>query len=273
MIECVGVVSIPIAQIRPNRAQPRSDFDTNAIIRLADSIRRYGIIQPLTVRECEEEGRGARYELIAGERRLRAAKMLELETVPCSIVEVDDRQSAEMAVIENILRENLNMFEQALAFERLIRVFSLTQEEVAKRLSISQSAVANKLRLLRFSDEERSCILAHALTERHARALLRVQDPLERANLIAQIAASGLNVSATEALIDQYLQMLSKNQQEEPDKPLNHNVRIGIRDIKIFYNSINRAVETMRAAGVGVVTERIERENEVHIAITIPKQA
>ena len=168
------VLQVRIDDIRPNRAQPRIDFDTNSIIRLADSIRRYGILQPLSVRRLSEEG--YLYELIAGERRLRAARSLGYCTVPCVIVEADEKMSAELAIIENLLREDLNMFEQAYGFRQLIDNYSMTQEEIARKISLSQSAVANKLRLLRLSYDEQRRIIEAELTERHARALLRLSD-------------------------------------------------------------------------------------------------
>ena len=137
----VNVLQVRIDEIRPNRAQPRVDFDINAMIRLADSIRRYGILQPLSVRRSSEEG--YQYELIAGERRLRAARSLGYFCVPCIVVEADEKMSAELAIIENLLREDLNMFEQAYGFRQLIDNYSMTQEEIARKVSLSQSAVAN----------------------------------------------------------------------------------------------------------------------------------
>ena len=166
--------------IRPNRSQPRAEFDHNAIVRLADSIRRYGILQPLTVRPADSDDDLYDYELIAGERRLRAAKMLGYFTVPCIIVRADEQMSAELAIIENLLREDLNMFEQAYGFRTLIENHGLTQEEVARRMSMSQSAVANKLRLLRLTYEEQKMILETGLTERHARALLRLDSEADQ---------------------------------------------------------------------------------------------
>ena len=151
------VLQIKVDDIRPNRAQPRADFDNNSIIRLADSIRRYGIIQPLTVRKSDSEDIYA-YELIAGERRLRAARMLGYFTVPCIVVEADEKMSAEMAIIENLLRKDLNMFEQAYGFKKLIENHGLTQDEVARRMSMSQSAVANKIRLLKLSEDRKSVV-------------------------------------------------------------------------------------------------------------------
>ena len=211
---------IPIEDIIPNRNQPRTAFHTGAIARLSESIQRYGVLQPLTVRKvllpvAEDEPTRPRtviYELVAGERRLRAAKLAGLESVPCLIINTDDATSAELAIIENLLRENLNMFEQAEAFARLIREFHLTQEEAARRVSMSQSAVANKLRILRLSREERERILAAGLTERHARALLKLSDAALRADVLECIIERKMNVSATEAYIDRTLTEMARFQ-------------------------------------------------------------
>ena len=230
-----AIVSICIDDIIPNRSQPRSCFNHNAIVRLADSIRRYGILQPLTVRKVLLPAEATKntsfgqkttviYELVAGERRLRAAKLAELTHVPCVIINTDDATSAELAIIENLLRENLNMFEQAEAFARLIREFHLTQDEAARRVSMSQSAVANKLRILRLSPEERANILEAGLTERHARALLKLTDPALRADVLQHIIHRKMNVSTTEAYIDNILTELAryeaKKQQNAPKSPV-----------------------------------------------------
>ncbi len=191
------IIYIPTDKINPNRSQPRSDFDQDSIVRLADSIRRYGLIQPLTVRL-----NGDRYELIAGERRLRACKLLGYLQVPCVIRSANERVSAEIALIENLMRDNLNMFEQARAFRQLITEFGLTQEQVAKSLSMSQSAVANKLRLLRLTEEEMAFILDNLLTERHARAILRIKDKSERRKALEHISQHKLNVSLSEQYIE-----------------------------------------------------------------------
>ncbi len=212
--------NIRVDDIIPNRNQPRSAFNQNAIVRLSDSIKRYGILQPLTVRKVFLPGTVASsntsptepvlYELVAGERRLRAAKLAELTTVPCIIINTDDATSAELAIIENLLRENLNMFEQAEAFQRLIKEFHLTQDEAARRVSMSQSAVANKLRILRLLPEEREKILTAGLTERHARALLKLTDPALRGDVLQQILDRKMNVSATETYIDNILTEMAR---------------------------------------------------------------
>ena len=205
------IVQIKTDEIRPNRSQPRAEFEQNAIIRLADSIRRYGILQPLSVRLSDPED-VYRYELIAGERRLRAAKMLGYLTVPCVIMDVSEQTSAELAIIENLLREDLNMFEQAYGFKKLIENHHLTQEEVARRMSLSQSAVANKLRLLRLSYEEQRLILEMGLTERHARATLRIENTKKRLEAIRHISEQRLNVQDSEVYVESLLKMHSAKQ-------------------------------------------------------------
>ncbi len=220
-----AVLELPVEAIIPNRNQPRSTFNHNAIQRLADSIRRYGILQPLTVRKVllpatatHPERGEAVYELVAGERRLRASKLAELTTVPCIVINTDDATSAELAIVENLLRENLNMFEQAEAFERLIREFHLTQDEAARRVSMSQSAVANKLRILRLLPEVRQKILQSGLTERHARALLKVTEPSLRGEVLERIIEKKMNVSATETYIDKLLTDIARFRTAEETK-------------------------------------------------------
>lgn len=196
------VYSIETSKIKPNASQPRTEFNISGITKLADSIRRYGLLQPLSVRKIDQARRfGEEYELVAGERRLRACKMLGMKTVPCIIIDAEPKKSAELALVENIMREDLNMFEEAKAFSALSTQYFLTQEEIAAKLSLSQSAVANKLRLLRLTQSEQELILSSGLTERHARALLRIQSPDTRKSALEYIICNKLNVSESEAYI------------------------------------------------------------------------
>jgi len=254
-IECDFIV--------PNPAQPRREFDGEAIARLADSIGQYGILQPLTVRRSPSEV--GKFELVAGERRLRAAKSIGLERVPCLILDVDGLRSAELSIIENIQRENLNMFEQAAAIAELIFIYKYTQEQIARRLSTSQSYVANKLRLLRFDASERDAILRAGLTERHARALLRLGQDV-RSQAIVHVAAKGLNVSQTEAYVEKQLCAALCAPEAERGKR-----KLILKDIRIFYNTIDRAVETMVGAGIHVVKQRRELTDAVELLLRIPK--
>ena len=264
------IVWIATDKIRPNRAQPRVNFESNAALRLADSVRRYGILQPLTVRVIENAQDGRCFELIAGERRFRAAVMLQMQSVPCVIMEADERKAAELALVENLLRQDLNFFEMAKAIRRLIDSFELTQEEVAKRLSLTQSAVANKLRLLRFGEEEQQFILASGLTERHARALLKITDGDLRKKATEHVIKWRMNVANTEQYIERVLN--EEKQKAEIEKSLSKpKMKPVIKDIRLFFNSVDHAVETIKSAGIGISSSREEREDEYVIEIRVAK--
>ena len=257
---------LPVKDISPNPSQPRRFFEAEAIASLADSIRQYGIIQPLTVRHLIH---GDKYELIAGERRLRAASLLGMESVPCVILETDETESAALAIIENLQRENLNMFEQAAAISSLIRMYDLTQEDIARKLSVSQSFVANKLRLLRYLPEERTLILSSALTERHARALLRLSGE-DRQSALRHVIENHLNVAETEAYVDGVLNPPQEKPSREVEIPKIRQKWV-VRDVRLFVNSIHHAVDVMRQAGIDAVTSRTDTEEEMAILIRIPK--
>ena len=262
------VLQIKIDEIRPNRAQPRAEFDNNSIIRLADSIRRYGILQPLTVRKIEDE-ENYKYELIAGERRFRAARLLSYFTVPCIIIEADERLSAEMAIIENLLREDLNMFEQAYGFRQLIDNYGLTQEEVARKMSLSQSAIANKLRLLKLSYEEQRLIIETGLTERHARALLKVDDQKQRLEIIKYVSSLNLNVVNTEQYIENLLNKLSEDNAEESESQ--KQVQNNEKTMKDMINSFQRRIDSLKRSGKNASISVIDSGNEINVHITINK--
>lgn len=251
--------SIEVQKIVPNPNQPRKVFNEESIIKLADSISQYGIIQPLTVRKT-----GDSYELVAGERRLRAAKELGLNSVPCIVIDIPESKSAEISIIENLIREDLNIFEQAEAIESLIDTYGLTQEQIATRLSNSQSFVANKLRLLRYNNDERELILKNGLTERHARALLRVLDLDLRAKLLQQIINEGLNVSASEELIDAHI---NKREGDISTK------RTGYKSVSSFFTAINRAIDNIKSTGVNIKSRRVEGDDFTELTIFIPKNA
>lgn len=246
--------------ISPNPSQPRKYFTDEAIYRLADSIKNHGLIQPLTVRKTENG-----YELIAGERRLRALKILGYSEVPCVVSNVNNEESAHLAIIENIQRENLNMFEQANAILNLIKVHCLTQEKIAAELSCSQSYVANKLRLLKISDEEKSIIIENSLTERHARCLLRIKDEDKRKTALRTVIRKNYNVAATEEYIDK---LLAADKTEKSDKG---KTKVIVKDMKLFINTIDKAIETMRMTGFDVETTKRETAENTEIIIAIPK--
>lgn len=216
VFEKCSVLNIPCDNIRPNRARARADFDEDKMLRLAASIRRYGIIQPLTVRKTDLDDL-YEYELIAGERRLRAAKLLGLYCVPCIVIAVDDKQIAELAIAENIVRADLNMFEIAYALRELIDEHGLSLEDVAKELSVSQAFVSAKLRLLKLGYEEQRAIIELSLTEDHARALLRLTSSGERMKVIRKISEEFMTARETEEYIDR---LIEKDKTETFDEVL-----------------------------------------------------
>ena len=262
------VKMISVENIVPNPAQPRRFFTDEAILRLADSIRVHGIIQPLCVRKSDSAV--GIYELVAGERRLRAAKRIGMREVPCVTVFADSEESAHMAIVENIQRENLNMFEQAEAMSSLMKIHCLTQEKIAEKLSCSQSYVANKLRLLRLPSEERDEILSAGLSERHARALLRIKNDEDRRSVLKTVVRREMNVAQTEEYIDRLIEAEKK---EKAREKLEKRTRLIIKDVKILYNTIDKAIETVRLSGIDVQTLRRENSKDTEIVIRIPKHA
>ena len=252
------MLELPPQSIRPNPRQPRTVFEEEGIRALADSIRRCGLIQPLTVRRGAEG-----WELIAGERRLRAAKLAGLQTVPCIVSTADEDGSALLALVENLQRRDLHYFEEAAAIADYIRAAGITQEEAAARLSRSPSALANKLRLLRLGEQCRQILVEHHLTERHARALLRLEDEDERLKAAKHIAKHHLNVAQTERYIERRLAAL----QSTPA----HRRTFILKDVRLFLNSLDRGLRLVREAGIDAQAEREETEEEILVTIHIPK--
>ena len=251
------IFDISIADISTNPSQPRRYFSAEQLTSLAKSISQDGIIQPLSVRRID-----GGFELISGERRLRAAKMAGMLTVPCILINADQKRSAVMSLIENIQRAQLNFFEEALALDKQIKTFGLTQEEVAVRLGYAQSTVANKLRLLRLSDEEQSIITEHGLSERHARALLRIQDIPLRKNILLKAVSGGWTVTQLEGCI-------KKLEEQELHRKSIRKSAVLLRDVKMFFNTVNKAVDVMRLAGVDADTKRIDHEDYIEYIIKI----
>lgn len=253
------VLQIHVDRIFPNPHQPRTVFQPQELARLADSIRQNGILQPLTVRPNGEGG----YQLVAGERRLRAARLAGLSVVPCIVMELNDRNLAILALVENIQRENLTFFEEAAALEKLITYYGMTQEEAAAKLGRAQSTVANKLRLLRLTEKERTLILDNHLTERHARALLKLASPEERLIVLEKVIHLGLNVEKTEQLIETRI-----GQAREKESFCRRSVLF--RDIRLFANTISKAVETMQAAGIRADSQKMQFDDYIEYRIRIP---
>ena len=251
---------IPINAVRPNPQQPRRSFDETALRELADSISAYGILQPLTVRD-----RGGVYELVAGERRLRAARIAGLREVPCLIAEVGEEDAALLALIENLQRRDLDYMEEAAAIARLIRRYGLSQQQAAEKLGKSQPTIANKLRLLRLSAPVLDCLRQYGLTERHARTLLRLTDPEQQLAAARHIGKRGLNVAQTEQYIDR---LIAENRTEPPRRRPTY----VIKDVRLFLNSVERGVRLMQSAGVGAEVGRRDTEEEILLTIHIPKR-
>lgn len=256
------ILFLPAEEIVPNPAQPRQEFEPEALRELSDSISRYGVLQPLTVRL-----RGRQYELVAGERRLRAARMAGLEQVPCILLEVDGDEAALIALVENLHRRDLDFIEEAEGLSRLIQIHGMSQEEAARRVGKSQSAVANKLRLLRLSPEILAVIRKTGLTERHARALLRLPGEQDRRAVLTQVLRRGLSVSKTESYVTYYLSQKKEMPAPKPAaKPL-----VMIKDVRFFLNTVNHGLDVMRASGVPAQCGRDETETDIILTIKIPK--
>ena len=252
------LMELPVEHIRPNPYQPRTVFEEEGIRELAGSIRRHGILQPLTVRR-----QGESWELIAGERRLRAAKLAGLEKVPCVLSRADDDTSALLALVENLQRRDLHYLEEAAAIAAYIQKTGVTQEEAAARLSRSPSALANKLRLLRLGKQCREILVQQHLTERHARALLRLEDENERVKAAKHIAKHHLNVAQAEQYIEHRLAAL----QSTPA----HRRTFILKDVRLFLNSLDRGLRLVREAGIDAQAEREETEEGILLMIHIPK--
>ncbi|MBQ6387745.1 MAG: ParB/RepB/Spo0J family partition protein [Ruminococcus sp.] len=255
------ISEISIIKIRPNRAQPRKMFNEDELSALSRSIAENGILQPLTVRKIS----AAEYELIAGERRLRAAVIAGLRKVPCIVVRCSEKESAIYALLENLQRADLGIFEEARGIARLIRRYGLTQEQAALRLGKSQSTVANKLRLLRLTEEEQEWIVKAGLSERHARALLRMDDESTRREALSRVVTDSLNVKQTEHLVGILLQSTPK-----PEKSKGNSKAV-IKDVRIFLNTINKAIDTMRLSGIDAQSNKTDTNDFIEYTIRIPK--
>lgn len=252
---------IPLGRIRPNPQQPRRSFDEEGLAELAASIRSCGILQPLTVRRA-----GEGYELVAGKRRLRAARIAGLREVPCLVALVGEEDSALLALMENLQRRDLDCWEEAQAIARLISRYGLSQEEAARRLGRAQPTVANKLRLLRLPEDVRALLRENGLTERHARALLRLQDPEVQRRAAGDMVRRGMNVAQAEAYVEKLLQ----SAQVTP--PRGRSTYI-IKDVRLFLNSVDRGLHLMRQAGVDAGWNRQDTDREILLTIRIPKRA
>ena len=254
------VLLIPPEDILPNRSQPRKSFDTDALESLAESIRQNGVLQPLLVRRRAN----GLFELIAGERRLRAAKLVGVQSIPCILSDVSDEQSAVYALLENIQRKDLGFFEEAQALFQIMVQYGLSQDDIARMLGKAPSTVSNKLRLLRLPEDVRERIVRTGLTERHARALLKLPTGDGMRKAITAIVRGHMNVAQT----DQYIESLLKPPEPKRKTPIKL-----FKDVRIFVNTINHAIETMRHAGIPADAKRQETDEYIEYHIRIPKTA
>ena len=248
------VLLLPLAQVEPSPYQAREEFDPDEIAQLAVSILQNGLLQPVTVRRLGRD----RYQLIAGERRLRACKMAGLSELPAILCDYEDAQTAALGLLENLQRQALNPFEQAKGIRDLIALWGCTQEEAARRLGMAQPTLNNKLRLLSLSKEEQAQCLNLGLTERHARAVLRLPKE-ERAKALEQMAKQGMNARQA----DEYVERLLNRPPRRRTIPM-------VRDVRIFVNTINRAVRLMVDAGVPASSQRTDKDGYIEYTIKIP---
>ncbi|KNF07287.1 stage 0 sporulation protein J [Gottschalkia purinilytica] len=254
---------IPIKQIKPNPYQPRKTFNRRALEELSQSIKTYGILQPISVRKIGEES----YELVAGERRLRASELAELEKVPAVIINVKDIDSAVLALLENLQRENLNFIEEAEGYHNLIDDHGFTQQELAEKLGKNQSTIANKIRLLRLPNSIKKSIVESGLTERHARAMLKLPDEELQASVLERVIKNELTVKKTEKLINDILEDLTK--EEEPKNRQNIKSLINFR---IYLNTIKNAYTAIKDSGVDAQYEQKDMGDFIEVKVKIPKK-
>ena len=259
-LDASRVMFLPVDASAPNPYQPRQTFAREELDELAQSIRALGVLQPLTVRK----GEGG-WELVAGERRLRAARLAGLDKVPCLSVRVDGQTTSLLALVENVQRTDLDFWEEALALRRLLDTFHLSQEEAARRVGKSQSAVANKLRLLRLPPEVLARLRAGGFTERHARALLKLEGSPLLEQAVDLLEAEQLTVAQTEALVESLLS-------PAPDAPRKKPLFV-LKDVRLFLNTLKRSMELMRSAGVNAQCRREDREDAILLTISIPRAA
>lgn len=259
------IINIPVNDIRPNPNQPRKSFDWSDLDGLAQSIYYNGLLQPVTVRELPY----GKYELVAGERRLRAAKMAGMAEIPSIVVRISDEKSALFAIIENLQRKNLHFFEEAAAIEKLAKEYGMSREQIARKLGKSPSAVSNKLRLLKLPETIRDFVTAYGFTERHARALLRLPEYNMMIETASAIAQNCLNVAETEKMIDRLLDECRTYNKPANVKP-KKNIKI-FKDVRLFINTLDHAVLTMKKSGINADSFQREADGYVEYVVRINK--
>ncbi|HHV28521.1 MAG TPA: nucleoid occlusion protein [Clostridium sp.] len=260
-----NITYVNIENIRPNPYQPRKQFNKLSMEELCESVKQYGVIQPINVRKISTN----MYELVAGERRLRAATMAGLSTIPCIIVDIDDNDSAVLALIENLQREDLSYMEEAEGYNNLINEHGFTQEEIASKIGKSQSTIANKIRLLKLPPLVKKILADNNLTERHARALLKLHDEQLQLKVLKKVCEKGLNVKKTEELVERAIERFTMQQENEKKNKVKFTR--AIKDIRIFINTIKQAIILMKKSGVDAKAAQFDRGSYVEFIIRIPK--
>ncbi len=261
-----GIIYLRTDELTPNPVQPRKRFDDEALAELSDSIKNYGILNPLTVRL-----RCGKYELVAGERRLRAAKLAGLREVPCILLDVNMEDASLIALVENLQRKDLDFIEEAAGIRQLIRMFGMSQEEAARRIGKSQSAVANKLRLLKLPQDVLEALRENGLTERHGRALLRLSSPERQREALMYIIDNGLTVAATDAYIEALLNRPDEPEEDESEEKPEQRRTFVLKDVRVFLNTLSRSIDMMKQGGIDAGVKRQETEDSLILTISIPK--
>jgi len=262
------VIKLPIDQIVPNRFQPRTIFDDEKIEELSRTIHTHGVIQPIVVRSTANN----QYEIIAGERRYRAMKKLQWTEVPAIVRNLTDKETASIALIENLQREELTAIEEAVAYQKLLELHELTQEALAQRLGKGQSTVANKLRLLKLPEEVQQAILKRQISERHARALIAIKDPTLQLDILQQSIEHDWNVRQLEEHIHALLHPEAVEQEEEMPKKVKPKRKAISKDVRIALNTIKQSLSMVTKSGITVKTEEEDTEEYYQITVKIPKK-
>lgn len=257
------ILYIDIEKIKPNPFQPRKLFSESALLELSESIKSYGVLQPISVRECKD----GNFELIAGERRLKASKLAQAKRIPAIVVDIDDEASSALALIENLQREDLNFLEESQGFKNLIDRYKFTQKQLAEKIGKSQSAVANKLRILKLSDEVlRNCV-ENNLTERHARALLRLPSKKHRLLAVERVIKQELTVKKTERLVADMLEAM-----DETDGKIDKQTIKSFINYRIYINTLKRACKEIEDTGIAVNYKEVEKDDYIEITVKLPKK-
>jgi len=256
------IIKIDLHKIRPNRYQPREIFKDKSLLELKNSIKSYGIIQPISLRKLGDDN----YEIVAGERRFKAAKMAGLGQIPSIIVDIEENDSANIALIENIQREDLNFIEEARAYQQIMKKFGITQEQLSQKIGKSQSTIANKVRILKLPVIIKEKLLSNDLTERHGRALLKIEDESIQEEILNKVIEKNLNVKDTEKLIKSVKEKINKE-----EKPSKQNIRNFI-NYKIYINTIKNAYNEILKTGIKAKFEEKEKDDYIEVKVKIPKK-